>query len=178
VPINYAAVDAELGPDAHNVSRICFTKFRFIPTYVKEELRRSGLWDDLIQETYLTAWESCQNGLSIGDTRHLIDGRLYAFFRAYGYRKYRRRYRQIDTFSDIAKDTAHEEELMTRASAGSPMPIFSGDNLEEKILVMLRKHPEGMVKSEIYQRLGISARELEWQCRPLMEQGLVVEVKS
>jgi len=175
--INYAAVDAELGPDAHNVSRICFTKFRFIPACIKDELRRRDLWDDLIQETYLTAWESYQNGLSISDTRHLIDRRLYAFFRAYGYRKYRHRYRQIDTFSDIAKDGAHEEELMARASADSPMPMFSGDNLGEKILAILREKPEGMVKREIYSRLAISAQELEWQCRPLIEQGLVVEVK-
>ena len=178
MPIDYAAVDAELGPDAHNVSRICFTKFRFIPACIKEELRRSGLWDDLIQETYLTAWEAYQNRLSIDDTRHLIENRLCAFFRAYGYRKYRHRYYKPEkAFSSVAKDGAHEEELVATAHAASPKPIFSEEDLGEKILAMLREHAEGMVKRELYQRLGISARELEWQCRPLIEQGLVVEVK-
>ena len=176
--INYAAVDAELGPDAHNVSRICFTKFRFIPACIKDELRRRDLWDDLIQETYLTAWESYQNGLSISDTRHLIERRLYAFFRAYGYRRYRHcYYRPEKVFSSVAKDGAHEEELLATAHPASPKPIFSGDNLGEKILAMLREHPEGMAKNKLYSRLGISAQELEWQCRPLIEQGLVVEVK-
>ena len=176
--INYAAVDAELGPDAHNVSRICFTKFRFIPACIKDELRRRDLWDDLIQETYLTAWESYQNGLSISDTRHLIDRRLYAFFRAYGYRKYRHCYYKPEkVFSSVAKDGAHEEELLAAAHPASPKPIFSGDNLGEKILAMLREHPEGMAKNKLYSRLGISAQELEWQCRALIEQGLVVEVK-
>ena len=178
MPIDYAAVDAELGPDAHNVSRICFTKFRFIPTYVKEELRRSGLWDDLIQETYLTAWESYQNGLSVSDTRHLIESRLGAFFRAYGYRRYRHRYYQPEkVFSSVAKDGEHEEELLATAHAAPPKPIFSQEDLGEKIMAMLKEHPEGIPKNKLYSRLGISAQEIEWQCRPLIEQGLVVEVK-
>ena len=42
MPIDYAAVDAEIGPEAHNVSRICFAKFRFISSSMKEDLRRTG----------------------------------------------------------------------------------------------------------------------------------------
>ena len=177
MPIDYASVDAELGPAANNVARICFAKFRFIPTCVKEELRRSGLWDDLIQETYLTAWEAWQNELSISEVRRLIDRRIRAFFRAYGYRRYWHGYYKLDrAFSAIALDGAHEEKLLARANA-APRPIFSGDNLEEKILAGLRGNPQGMVKWKLYSRLGISAQELEWQCRPLIEQGLVAEVK-
>lgn len=53
--IEFASVDAELGP-ASSAARLCFSRLRFLPTWLKEQLRREGIWDDLVQETYCTAW--------------------------------------------------------------------------------------------------------------------------
>jgi len=177
MPIDYAAVDAELGPAANNVIRMCFAKFRFIPACLKDELHKAGVWDDLVQETYLTAWEAWQNRLSLKASDCLIGRRIRDFFKAYGYHRHWHGYYKLDkAFSAIAQDGAHLEKLLARANA-APRPIFSGDHLEEKILAILRENPGGMVKWKLYSRLGISAQELEWQCRPLIEQGLVAEVK-
>jgi len=49
--------------------------------------------------------------------------------------------------------------------------------LEEEILTILRKSPLGLSKRELYRRLGVSARELDYHCAPLVERGLIREVK-
>ena len=175
--VEFAAVDAEFGPAEHE-RRMCFTKFRFLPTWLKEEIRRDGLWDDLVQETYATAWEAWQQGLSEKETYRLMGRRTYAFLRAYGYRVYRHYYYKTEKpLSSIAKDEAHGEKVLAKAAV-SPARTFMGrDNLGEKIMALLRETPDGMSKRDLYSCLCVSARELDWHCRPLIEQGLVVEVK-
>jgi len=88
MPVDYSLVDAELG-SADQAARMCFSKFRFLPALLKEQLQREGLWDDLVQETYLTAWEAWRKGLSDRETYQLMGRRIYAFLKGYGYRVYR-----------------------------------------------------------------------------------------
>ena len=72
--IEFASVDAGFGP-ANDAGKMCFSRLRFLPTRLKEELRQDGLWDDLLQETYATAWEAWQQGLSERETYRLMGRR-------------------------------------------------------------------------------------------------------
>jgi len=56
------------------------------------------------------------------------------------------------------------------------MLVLAEYDLEGTILVLLRENG-GLSKRDLYTRLQISARELDWYCAPLINQGLIVEVK-
>jgi len=175
--VEFAETDAALDCAEHE-RRMCFSKFRYLPTWLKEELGRDGLWDDLVQETYATAWEAWQRGLSERETYQLMGRRTYAFLRAYGYRVHRYHYYKMDRpLSSMARDDAHGEKILAKAAA-NPVHTFMGrENLGEKIMALLRETPGGISKRDLYSCLCVSARELDWHCRPLIEQGLVVEVQ-
>ena len=44
--------------EANIYARMCLSRLRFVTCLLKDELRRDGLWDDLIQELYVTAFEA------------------------------------------------------------------------------------------------------------------------
>ena len=177
MPVDFSSVDAELGP-ADQTARMCFSKFRFLPAHIKDQLQREGLWDDLVQETYLTAWEAWQKGLSNRETYRLMGRRIYAFLKSYGYRVYGHHYYKVEMpLSAVAQDQKLEDKILEGAR-DSPSPGFVGwkDSVAEAVLALLRGNG-GLSKRQIYTRLQISARELDWHCVPLIKQGLIVEVK-
>ncbi len=177
MPVDFSSVDAELGP-AEQTARMCFSKFRFLPAWIKEQLQREGLWDDLVQETYLTAWEAWQKGLSNRETYRLMGRRIYAFLKGYGYQVYGHHYYKAERpLSAVARDQKQEDRILESAR-DSPSSGFVGwkDSVGEAVLALLRGNG-GLSKRQIYTRLQISARELDWHCAPLIRQGLIVEVK-
>ncbi len=177
MPVDFSLVDAELGP-AEQTARMCFSKFRFLPARIKEQLQREGLWDDLVQETYLTAWEAWQKGLSNRETYRLMGRRVYAFLKGYGYQVYGHHYYRVERpLSAIAQDQKQEDRIL-ESVRDSPSSSFIGwkDSVAEAVLVLLRGNG-GLSKRQIYTRLQISARELDWHYAPLIKQGLIMEVK-
>jgi len=175
--IDFSLVDTEIGP-ADQTTRMCFSKFRFLPARIKEQLQREGLWDDLVQETYLTAWEAWQKGLSNRETYRLMGRRIYAFLKSYGYHVYGHHYYRMESpLSAVARDQNLVDKILESAR-DSPSPGFVGwkDSLGEAILALVRGNG-GLGKRQIYTRLQISARELDWHCAPLIKQKLIVEVK-
>ena len=177
MPVDFSSVDAELGP-ADQTARMCFSKFRFLPARIKEQLQREGLWDDLVQETYLTAWEAWQKGLRNRETYRLMGRRVYAFLKSYGYRIYGYHYYRVEMpLSAIAQDQNLVDKILEGAG-DSPSPGFVGwkDSVAEAVLALVRGNG-GLSKRQIYTRLQISARELDWHCVPLIRQGLIIEVK-
>jgi len=175
--IEFASVDAELGP-AGPAARLCFSRLRFLPTWLKEQLKREGIWDDLMQETYCTAWGAWRIGLSEAETSRFMARRVYAFLRNYGYRVYRHRYYKMDKpLSDIAQDGIHGEKILETAIANpAPSLVRWGEHLSEEILALLQKTAGGLSKRALYTRLCISPRELDWYCCPLIKKGLIFEV--
>ncbi|MBM3157325.1 MAG: hypothetical protein FJ004_08595 [Chloroflexi bacterium] len=175
--IEFASVDHELGP-ADSAARLCFSRVRFLPAWLKEQLRRQGIWEDLVQETYCTAWEAWSKGLSELETDSFMARRVYAFLRDYGYRVCRHRYYKLDkALSYIALDEAHGEKIMETAMANpAPTLVRCGDRLGEEILALLQKSDGGLSKRDLYTRLCISPGELDWHCFPLIKKGLVIEV--
>lgn len=176
--IEFASVDAELGP-ASSAARLCFSRLRFLPTWLKEQLRREGIWDDLMQETYCTAWGAWRKELSEAETSRFMARRVYAFLRNYGYRVYRHRYYKLDKpLSDIAQDEIHGEKILEMAMVNpAPTLVRWGDHLGEEILALLEKSAGGLSKRALYTRLCISPRELDWYCSPLIKKGLIFEVR-
>ena len=64
-------------------------------------------------------------------------------------------------------------------SKARPMPSFVGWWKEHKdtVLTIIRESPAGISKRDLCSRLRISRRELDWQCGPLIKQGMVKMVK-
>jgi len=176
--IEFASVDAELGP-ASSAARLCFSRLRFLPTWLKEQLRHEGIWGDLVQETYCTAWEAWRKQLSELETNRFMARRVYAFLRNYGYRVYRHRYYKLDKLlSDIAQDEIHGEKILEMAMVNpAPTLVRRWDHLGEEILALLERSAGGLSKRDVYTRLCISPRELDWYCSPLIKKGLIFEVR-
>lgn len=76
----------------------------------------------------------------------------------------------------VVKETARPKGKGRRPS---PMLALMGreDHLQEKILALLRKSPGGLSKRIVRNRFWLYAQELDRYCAPLIEQGLVVEIK-
>ena len=165
--------------DFDRALRMCFSKVRFLSPLLRDRLHQEGVWEDLRQEMHLAAWEAVEKGLDERETFRLAARRIYTFLKANGYRAYRHGYCKMDRpLSLIAQDVELQEIVLAKASA-NPAPAFVGwrDGLEEEILTILRKSPLGLSKRELYRRLGVSARELDYHCAPLVERGLIREVK-
>jgi len=168
----------ELG-EANLHARLCLSQLRFKGCLLKNELRRDGLWDDLIQEIYATAWEAWQKRMNEQETHRFAGRRIYAFLKACGYRTYRGAYIKPEKpFAVVFQDIENIDEFL-KPLESPPMPYFEGSNLAEPILQLLRQAEgmKGMKRSELYHHLKISAQELEWHLAPLLKSRQIVEVK-
>jgi hypothetical protein len=166
----------ELGP-ADDMARLCYSAVRHLSVLLRDRLHQEGLWEDLMQEVHLAAWESWQKGLSDREAYRLAARRIYAFLKACGYVGYRKGYCKLERpFSFISEDREVVENVLARAG---PASGFMGwqDHLEETILSILRESPGGLSRRDLYTRLRISAQELQWHCAPLLKQRLITEVK-
>jgi len=157
--------------------RVCFSRLRFVTCLLKDELRRDGLWDDLIQELYTTALEAHQHRMNEHETYRYAGRRIYAFLKACGYRMYRGAYiRPEKPFALVFKDIDNIDEILQPLESPA-RPYFSSSNLGERIMNIIRRAAEGMKKSELCGRLQISVQELEWHLSPLLKSQRIIEVK-
>lgn len=176
--VSFATVDRELGP-ADTAARMCFSRLRFVSTLLKERLQREGLWDDLVQEVYATAWEAWQKQLNEKDTYRIMSRRLHAFLKSCGLRVYRHGYYRMEIpLSAISQDEKLQERTLAMSMGKPSVPFMGGsDHIGEKILALIEKSPIGLSKRDLCTHLCISRQELDWHCAPLIKQRLVLEVK-
>jgi len=168
----------DLGPaDRH--ACLCLSRLRFLPALLKERLRAEGIFDDLIQAIYTAALEAWEQGMDQRQTYRHAARRIYAFLTAYGYRHYPIGYvRREVPFSQAFGDKNIWDSGLTAGPPASPfIRRRLDDHLDEAILALLRRNPQGMSKRDLYTRLKLPARLFDHICAPLIEQGLVREVK-
>ncbi len=165
--------------EANLHAKWAFSQLRFVTCLLKDELRREGLWDDLIQEIYAAGFEAWQKRLNEYETYRYAGRRVYAFLKDCGYRLYRGAHiRPEKPFAVVFQDIDDIDEFL-KPLESPPMPYFEGSNLREPILQLLRlaEGMKGMKRSELYHHLKISAQELEWHLAPLLKSQQIVEVK-
>jgi hypothetical protein len=144
---------------------------------MKDLLRKEGLWEDLIQELYAAALFAWKQGMDEAETRRCAQRRMYAFFKAYGFRLYCRGYvRQEIPLFGVFRDVFNRGIAPRDAP---PMPFISrnDDHLDEKILDFLRKHPEGLARWKVAMNFQILVQEVDRYLAPMIKQGKVVEIK-
>lgn len=164
------------------MAKACYRAVRYLPILLRDKLHQEGIWEDFRQELRLVAWEAEREHLSEGDTFRLAARRIYAFLRAYGYWVYRHCYYKPEKplssliSAEDEDDEARQEERLLAREIPAPAYIAWREPLDERVMALL-KASGGLSKRDLYYRLGISARELEWHLSPLLKQGLVIEVK-
>ena len=159
--------------------KTCRSAIYYLSVMLRDKLHQEGLWPDLMQEMEIVAWEAGREGLSDRDARRLAARRLHVFVRSCGYIPYRKGYYKPEvTFaSAFASMTGELQDIVV--SKARPMPGFVGWWREHKdtVLTIIRESLAGISKRDLCSRLRISRRELDWQCEPLIKQGLVKVVK-
>ena len=170
-------VPTDLGPANHHAA-VCIARVRWLSPEMRRLLRKEGIWEDLIQQLYTAAFEAWQSGLDDVETRRFASRRLYAFFKAYGFRHTWHGYFRREKFLESAFDF-NIAGRGARPQGRLPHTSFNrnGDHLDEKITALLKKHPEGMPRREIVSSLWIPVWEIDQHLAPMIKQGKVVEVK-
>ena len=167
----------DLGCANHHAA-LSLARVRFLSPGMKELMRKEGILEDLIQELYAAAWVAYKKEMSVEDTRRYAQRRIYAFLKAYGFRCYRRGYVR----TDIAFTVAFKYNINDRGIAprNLPPPVCftrDSDHLDEKMLALLKEHPEGLPRSKIAMSFQVPVREVDIYLAPLIRKGIVIEIK-
>lgn len=162
----------DLGPANHHAD-VCISRIRWLSPLLKEKLQKESLWEDLIQEMYATAFLAWKQGMDDAETRRYAMRCLYAFLKAYGFRRYRTGYHKLEralfSFYDFNQGIPE---------ADTPHPFsFDTDHFEEKILDLLKKHPEGLPRRKVCMCFQIPVLEAEAYLAQLIRKGLVVKIE-
>jgi len=166
--------DLDLGPANHH-SHLCIRKAHWLPSAFKEILQKGGLWEDLMQEMYAAAFVAWQQGLDDTQTRKYAARCLYAFLKAYGFRRYRRGYYKFEKalFSLYNLDTGIPDRKVALSTFS-----FDTDHLDDQILVFLKEHPEGLPRRKLIERFVIPGCEVNHYLGKLIGKGLVLQVRQ
>ena len=166
----------DLGPANHHAA-LCISRLRWLPGSVKDLLRKEGLWEDLIQELYTAALFAWKHDMDEAETRSCGGRHIYAFLKAYGFRLYCRGYVRPEiplfgVFTDVFNRGIAPRDA-------PPMPFISrnGNHLDEKILDFLRRHPEGLPRSDVAMNFQIPVLEVDRHLAPMIKQGKAAEIK-
>ena len=163
--------------DANRHASFCLRKVRFISPRMRELMRKEGIWEDLIQEMYMIAWTAYIGEMSLEETDRLAQRRLYAFFKAYGFRLYRNRWRRADIPLSAVFPDMEDRGVAPRERPPSVCPEKDGDHLDEKMLDFLKKHPEGLPRRVLSARFGVPVQEVEWHLAPFISKGVIIEIE-
>ena len=159
-------------------AKMCLSRLRFVTCLLKDELRKNGLWDDLIQELYVTAYEAWRQELGEIETYRFTGRRIYAFLKSCGYRMYRGAYVRLEKpFAVVFQDVENVDEFLQPLDSPA-RPYFASTNLGERILQLLRCKAEGMRKHEICAHLQVPVQELGWHLTPLLKGQQIIEVNK
>jgi hypothetical protein len=167
----------ELGPANHHAA-LCISRVRWLSQSVRYLLRKEGIWEDLIQELYATAFEAWQSGLDDIETRRFAGRRLYAFLKAYGFCVYRRGYfKRERPFASVFNYNIADRGIFPRDARPTPFICRGDDHLDEKVLALLRKHPEGLPRRKVSSSFQIPVWELNSYLNRLIKRKQVIAVK-
>jgi len=165
-----------LGPANHHAA-ICLSGLRFLSPNMKALLRRQGIWEDLMQELRLAGWKAWKMDMDDRQTRNLTARSMYAFFKAYGFYRYRGGYVRPDrSFSAVFKFDVGDSGIPNKGEPIMPFLPKDGDHLDEKMLALLKEHPEGLTRRQIAMRLQIPVLEVKCYLAPLIRKRLVLEI--
>ena len=101
---------------------------------------------------------------------------LYAFLKAYGFRLY------LGGWHQCAKTLSVYPGMFDWGLASrddSPMGLISrrDDHLDEKILALLKKHPEGLTRWKLSTRFQVPVWEVSSYLAPMIKKGEVIEIR-
>ena len=68
-------------------SRIAWHQVKRLGVLMKDDLRDRGLWEDLSQTIYMSAWESHQANRSVRDTSNAAQRALHHFLSQFGIKR-------------------------------------------------------------------------------------------
>ena len=178
------------GHPAEPLARYCFSKLRFLPAGLKGQLRREGLWHDLVHELYTFALESWRENKTPHEVSAAALTEIRNFLQAYGYVRYRREKgesidghcRWIVSLADVSSE---DDELAERVLAGA-QALPTTENLEglEQALIRYikgcaRRRPDNPPSlKEACQTLKQRARAgmVAYCCDRLVVRGVLVLV--
>ena len=171
------AMRYQLGPaDRH--AALAFQRLKFLPTLLKEQLAREGLWEDLVQEVYTAALEAWQEGMDDRKTFCHAARRLYQFLKAYGYCRNGRR-DQNHTRREITYSEALPWDVGDWGLPEHPFGphLFDGKTVDtlERVRALIQEHPEGIGKWKLFMRVRVPAPLFHQTLASLVEKGLVHE---
>ena len=173
--LEFASINSELAP-ADDLAGACFSTLRFMPERIRWQLHKAGLWEDLVQEIYLTAWQAYREGLDRHEASRLMGRKIYAFLKAYGYRPYRKSCIRMEvSFGEVYPWEVSDRGIP--ASCETPRPFAGKDGLGDRILEILQRRPEGLTKRNLATWLGISVDEVSSQVAPLIKSSKIVAVE-
>lgn len=173
--IKFASLNSDLAP-ADNLASACFWTLRFMPERIRRRLHKSGLWEDLVQEIYLTAWQAYREELDRTQTLRLMGKRIRGFLKAYGYRLYRSSYIR----TEVPYEEAFPWDIFDKGipePCQTPRPFAGKDGLGDRILELLQRRPEGLPRRKIAGMLGVSVSEVSHYVAPLIKSGKVISVE-
>jgi hypothetical protein len=159
------------GHPAEDLVRICFSKLRFYPVTLKDQLRQEGLWEDLSQELYRIALEGWRQGMTPQQTASMATGELRAFLNAYGYCRYQH---NGDGFAKREMPLPDGWERLPRVEP----PCDDGEAVEKAILDLLKKHPEGLSQTKVNIAFShvVPAAVISDHCARLVTRGVIKQV--
>ena len=167
----------DLGPANHHAA-LCISRTRWLPPVLRELLRKEDLWEDLIQELYAAAFFAWKSGMDDSETRRYAARRLYACLKSYGFHQYRGGYfKREKPFSSVFSFNINNRGLAPRDYPPVRFMHRHDDHLDEKILALLRKHPEGLPRRKFSSGFQIPVQEVDQYLAPMIKQGKVVEIK-
>jgi len=163
----------DLGPANHH-AEVCISRIRWLPPALREILQKQGLWEDLMQELYTAAFSAWEQGMDNAETRRYAVRCLYAFLKSYGFRPYRRGFYRLERplFSLYDFNQGIPDKNVTPHQFS-----FGTDHFEDKILDLLKKHPEGLPRRKVCSCFQIPIHEASMYLAYLIKKGLVVEIK-
>jgi len=169
------AVKYDLGSANHHAA-IALSRIRWLSLGMRELMRKEGIWEDLIQEMYAAGWQAHNQQLDDSETRRFSARRLNAFLKAYGFHRRRRQNVKLEVpFSRAFNYNINDRGIAPKDKA--PLPYYSGDHLDEKILAYIRNHPQGLTRTRIAASFQIMVTEVQRYLTRFKEKGLVSEIK-
>jgi len=165
----------DLGLANHHAA-LCISRVRWLPLYVRDTLRKDGLWGDLTQELYSVAFEAWKSGMDDVETRRFAQRHLYAFLKAYGFRLRLGGWARYEKPLECVYPGFCDRGLAPKDSSVCYISR-NGDHLNKKILDLLRKHPEGLTRWKLSMSFQVPVWEVSSYLTPMLKKGEVIEIK-
>ncbi len=162
---------------ANHHAALCISRVRWLSLHLRYTLRRDGIWEDLMQELRSAAFEAWKSGMDDSETRRFAQRRLYAFLKSYGFRLYLGGWHRCERTLESVYPGMSDRGIALKDDSSVGLISQSDDHLDEKILALLRKHPEGLTRWKLSTRFQVPIWEVSSYLAPMIKKGEVIEIK-